>query len=140
VLEDMAEVAMIFLRSAGADGLTVADPLTEVAAGALRREPVPTFLTGWDHAIEAVGIRLRRAAMASPRPVHEVGRTSAKRVFKSLPIHTNLTAQDREVVTNNIRFWLCRVYADMEEAFHGPALVKLLSAPAAAPGSPPGPR
>ncbi len=140
VLEDVAEVAMVFLRSAGADGLAVADPLTAVATSALRREPVPAHLTGWDATVQAVGDRLHRVTMAGPRPVHEVGRTSAKRVFNALPIHTNLTAQDREVVTNNIRFWLCRVYADMEAGFDGPALVTLLSAAADAPGSPPVPR
>lgn len=140
VLEDVAEVAMIFLRSGGADGLEIADGLAEVAAGVLLREPVPTHLAGWEDAVQALGTRLHRVAMAGPRPVHEVGRTSAKRVFKALPIHTNLTTQDREVVTNNIRFWLCRVYADMEEGFDGPALVRLLSEPAAGPGSPPGPR
>jgi hypothetical protein len=35
-------------------------------------------------------------------------------VFEVLPIHTNLKAHDREMVVNNIRFLLCRVYADME--------------------------
>ena len=59
-----------------------------------------------------------------------------------LPIHTNLKAHDREMVVNNVRFLLCRVYADMEAQLDGPALVRVLTA-AGAPdhgGSPPAPR
>lgn len=131
VLEDLAEVTMIYLRSVGGDAMRLADPLAAVATAPLSREPVPAHRTSWDDVAAAVGTRLHRAAMAGPRPVHEVGRTSGKRVFKVLPIHTDLTALDREVVTNNIRFLLCRVYADMEQMFDGPALVRLMSGPVA---------
>jgi hypothetical protein len=89
---------------------------------------VPPHRASWDDALEEIDARLHRAAMAAPRPVHEVGRTSAKRVFNALPIHTNLTRQDREVVTNNIRFLLCRVYADMEAELDGAAIGRALTA------------
>jgi hypothetical protein len=140
VLEDLAEVALIYLRRCGAEGLPAADAVRGSAWSALIRHPVPPHRASWDDALEEIGARLRRAAMAAPRPVHEVGRPSAKRVFKVLPIHTNLTRQDREVVTNNIRFLLCRVYADMEAELDGAAIGRALTAPpddapaAAAPG------
>ena len=38
-------------------------------------------------------------------------------------------AYDREKVVNNIRFLLCRVYADMEPELDGPAPIRLLNAP-----------
>jgi hypothetical protein len=60
--------------------------------------------------------------------VHRVGRSSAGKVFDVLPIHTNLKAHDREMVVNNVRFLLCRVYADMESQLDGPALVRELMA------------
>ncbi len=60
-------------------------------------------------------------------------------VFEVLPIHTNLKAHDRVMVVNNVRFLLCRVYADMERELDGPALVRLLSADFA-PELPPAPR
>ncbi len=61
-------------------------------------------------------------------------------MFEVLPIHTNLKAHDREMVVNNVRFLLCRVYADMERELDGPALVRLLSVAGRASGSPPAPR
>ena len=61
-------------------------------------------------------------------------------MFDVLPIHTNLKAHDREMVVNNVRFLLCRVYADMERELDGPALVRLLSVGRSRRESPPAPR
>ena len=59
-----------------------------------------------------------------------------------LPIHTNLKAHDREMVVNNVRFLLCRVYGDMEAKLDGPCLVRALTAVNASErdGSPRAPR
>ena len=101
--------------------------------------PVPAHRASWDDAVEAAEAKLHRALMAAPRAVHRIGRKSGGVVFEVLPIHTNLKAHDREMVVNNVRFLLCRVYADMERELDGPALVRLLSV-AGASGSPPAPR
>ena len=149
VLADVGEVALIYLRHrGGCEGPRLASALGEVVRAALVRHPVPSHRTGWDDTVEAARVRLHRSLLAPPRPVHRLGRTSGRRVFEVLPIHTNLKAHDREMVVNNIRFLLCRVYADMEALLDGPALGRALltassdDAPAAAPdraGAPPAP-
>lgn len=129
VLEDLAEVALTWLRHGGAQGPEIVDGLAAATRAALLRHPAPAHRAGWDETLAAVEARLHRALLAAPRPVHEVGRGSGRRVFKVLPIHTNLTAQDREVVVNNVRFLLCRAYADMEAELDRSALLALLSGP-----------
>jgi hypothetical protein len=139
VLADIGEVALVYLRHQGGDA-AVAAGLGQALRAALERHPVPAHRTGWEDALETMEARLHRALMAAQRAVHRIGRKSGGVLFEVLPIHTNLKAHDREMVVNNVRFLLCRVYADMERELDGPALVRLLSEPAAAPGSPPGPR
>ena len=147
VLSDVGEVALVFLRHHGGDAGVVAGLAASLDA-ALLRHPVPDHRDSWDDVAAGVRARLHRAMLAAPRPVHRVGRASGGRVFEVLPIHTNLKAHDREMVVNNIRFLLCRVYAEMEAQLDGPALVRALSAMAADDppeahgpiGSPPAPR
>jgi hypothetical protein len=139
VLADVGEVALIYLRHRGFDGPQLAAALGEVLRAALVRHPIPAHRASWEDAVELARARLHRALLAPPRPVHRVGRMSGRRVFEVLPIHTNLKAHDREMVVNNIRFLLCRVYADMEAALDGAALGRALTvapgdAPAAVPG------
>ena len=123
-----------YCRARAGIGWVVAD--ASVAAGlgaalraALLRHPVPAHHTSWDDEVEAAQARLHRALLAAPREVHRIGSKSGGRVFEVLPIHTNLKAHDREMVVNNIRFLLCRVYANMERELDGPALIHLLNAP-----------
>lgn len=128
VLEDLLEAALVYLRQVGFEGTAQVPALGAVGSAALRRHPPPGHLGSWVEAEAALAARLRRALLAAPRPVHELGRSSAKRVFAALPIHTNLRGHDREVVTNNIRFLLCRAYADLEAQADGQALGRALTA------------
>jgi hypothetical protein len=128
VLADVGEVALTYLRHCGGEGPDLATELGNAVCAALVRHPVPAHRPDWDEACEAAQARLYRALLAPPRPVHRVGRSSAGKVFDVLPIHTNLKAHDREMVVNNVRFLLCRVYADMESRLDGPALVRVLTA------------
>jgi hypothetical protein len=136
VLGDVGEVALIYLRHAGFDGPPLAAGLAGVLGDALLRHPVPSHRRGWDDALAAQAAQLHRALMAPPRPVREVGHGSARRVFEVLPIHTNLKAHDREMVTNNIRFLLCSAYAAMEARLDGRALGVALTAAGDAPAAP----
>ena len=138
VLADVGEVALVYLRHQGGEA-AVAGGLAVALRSALQRHPVPSHRTSWDDAVAAAEAKLHRALMAAPRAVHRIGRKSGDVVFEVLPIHTNLKAHDRVMVVNNVRFLLCRVYADMERELDGPALVRLLSADGAR-ESPPAPR
>jgi hypothetical protein len=136
VLGDVGEVALIYLRHAGFDGPPLAAGLAGVLGDALLRHPVPSHRRGWYDALAAQAAQLHRALLAPPRPVREVGHGSARRVFEVLPIHTNLKARDREMVTNNIRFLLCSAYAAMEARLDGRALGVALTAAGDAPAAP----
>lgn len=122
ILGDVGEVALIYLRQCGCEGEPVAAGVAKGLRSALERYPVPTYRAGWQDALDAHAARLHRALLAPPRPVREVGRSSARRVFEVLPVHTDLKMHDREMVTNNLRFLLCGVYADMERRLDGPVL------------------
>jgi len=138
VLADVGEVALIYLRHCGGEGPDIATGLGRAVRAALVRHPVPGHRADWSEACDTAQARLHRALLAPPRPVHRVGSSSARKVFDVLPIHTNLKAHDREMVVNNVRFLLCRVYADMERELDGPALIRSLSA-FESPGSPSAP-
>lgn len=127
VLGDVGEVALIFLRSCGAEDARLAQAVADCLGLALRRQAAPPPRASWEEVLAGHAARLHRAMLAPPRPVREVGRTSAKRVFEVLPIHTDLKAHDREMVTNNIRFLLCGVYAEMERRLDGAALAQALT-------------
>lgn len=133
VLADLAEVAQIHLRQQGVDASCVTPGLIDVAGRALLRHPVPAHRADWDETLAALASRLHEAAKQPPRPVHEVGLVSARRVFEVLPLHTNLAGHDREMVTNSVRFLLCRVHADLEAAADGVTLGRRLAAIGAAP-------
>lgn len=143
VLEDLAEVALIWTRHGGAAGPEVLEGLQAAARSALVRHAAPAHRGSWEEALAKIEARLRRALLAAPRPVHEVGHQSGGRVFAVLPIHTNLSRLDREVVVNNVRFLLCRAYADMEAELDRGALLAALKRPeswadaGAGPGVPP---
>ena len=139
VLADIGEVALVYLRHQGAEA-DVAPGLAQVLRSALERHPVPAHRTDWSDAFAVMEARVHRALLAAPREVHRIGRKSGGALFEVLPIHTNLKANDREMVVNNVRFLLCRVYADMERELDGPALVRALRAAAGSPGPPPAPR
>ena len=139
VLADVGEVALVYLRHQGGDAAVVGR-----ACRCLGRGPAPP--PGPRPSRQLGRCRGGCGGEAAPRPagraaraVHRIGRKSGGVVFEVLPIHTNLKAHDREMVVNNVRFLLCRVYADMERELDGPALVRLLSV-AGASGSPPAPR
>ena len=124
VLADVGEVALIYLRHCGGDGPQSRPGWPRPCARPWTATRSPGIGPDWDDAVEAAQARLHRALLAPPRPVHRIGRRSGGKVFEVLPIHTNLKAHDREMVVNNVRFLLCRVYADMERELDGPALVR----------------
>ena len=65
-------------------------------------------------AIQRAGAPASRAARTAAAGAPGREQFCERKVFDVLPIHTNLKAHDREMVVNNVRFLLCRVYADME--------------------------
>jgi hypothetical protein len=124
VLADVAESALVLFRHAGVAAESARDIVASAASGALDRygKEVPG---GWAASdAPEIDARLSRALLAAPRPVHEIGHASADALFHLLPIHTNLSRHDRDLIANNVRFALCGAYARMEEQIDVAAVVE----------------
>lgn len=128
VLIDLAELVQILLRRRDREGAAVAERLLPVARAALLRHAPPAHRDSWADVLAGIEVRLARALAEPPRPVHVVGIASAARIVEVLPVRTDLAAQDREVVTDNVGFLLCRAYEDMERELDVNALADALAA------------
>jgi len=69
---------------------------------------------GWHDAIESFIPRLASAAAASPRQALDVADHSARRMFDTLPIHSNMRELDEEVVFGAVRFRMIAVSQEMQ--------------------------
>lgn len=126
VLQDVAELAAILLRRGGAPHGPLPRFLADVVEAALALYPVPAHREDWSDVVSGTEELVRRSLLGPPRPVGEVGRRSAGRIFPVMPIWTNLADADRDFVENNIRFLLVGVYVEMERRTDVPALVRRL--------------
>lgn len=126
LLGDLAEMAQILLRRAGAEPLAGPDRLAGVVRTAVRHHGSPPALGDPDQLAQEIEARLARQLLAAPRPVHMLGHRSGKLVFEALPITGGLGPLDLQHVTNAIRFGLCGAYARLEERVDVPALVRAL--------------
>lgn len=132
VMSDLVLVAEGRLRPmAGDRGAVLAQALAGVAADALAFFEEARARTDMDWTAEAADIaeRLGRAQLAPPKHAHEIGLRSGAIVYEALPVHPDIRAYDRELVTNNIRFNLARSAMTMEERFR-PDLARDLLGPA----------
>ncbi len=125
VMSDVALVADGRIRALSADTSGAHVPaLSRAVAEALDHFDEARTRTDVDWTAEAAAMaeRLAQAQLAPPKRAHEIGLRSGAIVFDSLPVHPDIRAYDRELVTNNIRFNLARAAITMEERF-APALV-----------------
>jgi hypothetical protein len=113
VLEDVAEVADIYLRHATGLGPELPPVLAGLARDALLAQtgparPDPEVLR------EAIETRLARALIARPTEVRLLGEPTMRRMVAALPGGTSATRDQRAIMLNSIRFLLVRAYADLE--------------------------
>lgn len=96
------------------------------------RYPVPPGFEPefWSDARTAITLRIDQAGLAAPRAVKDIPREIAGRVFATLPIHADLRPEDRELITNNLRGNLCRIYEQFVAAADLPRLAAALAADA----------
>lgn len=77
----------------------------------------------WAEDIAQFRRRLAQVQLAGPRPVHEVGGESGGALHRLMPIHPTLTKLDAQMIGNNVKMRLCRVYEDMERQMDIAAIV-----------------
>lgn len=138
VLADQVVVTEGFLRphAAGRDA-DLAAALTGIFEDILRgyAEVPPEQRVGWDDLIAEMPARMARVQLGQPHGPAEVAKTAGDRVFELLPIHKTLRGNDREMITNAIRFGMVGFYNKLEESVRDPAtLVRNLANPPTAAG------
>ena len=72
---------------------------------------------GWPDAIAEFAARLESAGAAPPPKALDVADHSARRLFDTLPIHSNMRELDEEPVFGAVRFRMIAVSAQMERRF-----------------------
>jgi hypothetical protein len=111
--------------------------LIAVVGAVCRKYPTPAGVEKdfWTDSGKQIAQRIRQAGLAAPRPVKDIPHDTAEAFFAGLPIHSDLTSFDFELITNNIRVNLCRAYEDFIAAANQQALIAALVAePAHEPG------
>ncbi len=133
VLSDVGIMIEGMLRPALRNGrvLPLADWLLRAYADCLNRYGPPRHRSPaatWDEDIDRFRRRLGQAQMAAPRPVHEIGGESGAALHRLMPIHPSLTRQDANMIRNNVRLRLGRVYEDLERDLDRGAIAAALFA------------
>jgi len=105
------------------------DALAALHAAVLGALPPPGHRTqGWAGDSEAFALRLRSASLAAPRATPQVAEYSARRLFDTLPIHSNMRELDEEVVFGAVRFRMISVRQEMERRLRAAELAGALLA------------
>jgi hypothetical protein len=66
----------------------------------------------WSDAVARLEHRLALAQLHAPRPVRDIPKTEIEAILESLPIHPSLRREDFELLQNNLRINLVRIYED----------------------------
>ena len=100
----------------------------EVYAQILGGMPLPAYRTqGWDDDVAAFAARLRATAAGPPRQALDVADHSARRMFDTLPIHSNMRELDEEVVFGAVRFRMIAVSQELRRRIAAAEVAKELS-------------
>ena len=91
----------------------------------------------WSDAVARLERRLALAQLHAPRPVRDIPKTEIEAILASVPIHPSLRGEDFELLQNNLRINLVRIYEDFVARADRETLGAELSRDlAAAPGVP----
>lgn len=66
----------------------------------------------WSDAVARLERRLALAQLHAPRPVRDIPKTEIEAILVSLPIHPSLRGEDYELLQNNLRINLVRIYEE----------------------------
>lgn len=135
-LGDVIVLVEGFLRPAtsahgGADAARrVADALADLYPEILASYPVPIHRTakGWSDAEAAFTLRFAATLAHPPRRAVDVADHSARRLFETLPIHTNMRQFDEEIVFGAVRFRLAAVHQELTRRAQPAELIAALAA------------
>ncbi len=112
LVTEMVEAAL--RPAAGIDRPRVAAAIEQIARAAYMAYPAPAGFTDaqWVERFELVSGRLAEVAGQPARPVRNMPKGMAERVFEALPIHPSIVRNDADYIHNNIRMNLLRAHED----------------------------
>jgi hypothetical protein len=92
--------------------------------------PMPAHRStqGWSDVEAAFAIRFAAALAATPRQPADIANHSARRLFETLPIHTNMRELDEEIVHGAVRFRLVATHQELLRRAKFPELIAALAA------------
>lgn len=130
ILADLVVIAEGRLRvAAGAGAAVLPARLAELYGAVLASRPCPVHRAGgWHDEVAALRGRLAEAQESPPRPVAEVSRVSARKVFRSLPIHERLRRPDAPAVEAGVRFLFVGLAREFDRDLDHAALADALLA------------
>lgn len=121
--------AMLRAQVAADQRPRVCDALVSLHAAVLGALPAPAHRSaGWTDDTAAFAPRLEAASLAAPRPTVEIADYSARRLFDTLPIHSNMRELDEEVVFGAVRFRMVALSQEMQRRLNAAELVDRLLA------------
>ena len=104
------------------------DSLAALYRESVESLPLPVHRPhGWRDQIEAFIPRLAMAGAAPPRQALDVADHSARRMFDTLPIHSNMRELDEEVVFGAVRFRMIAVSQEMQRRIAPAELARSLA-------------
>lgn len=107
----------------------VVDALARLYPEILASYPLPAHRAdkGWSDAEAAFALRFAAAAAAPPRAPADIAEHSARRLFETLPIHTNMREFDQEIVHGAVRFRMVAVHQELHRRARPAELVAALA-------------
>jgi len=126
----VAEMVEGALRAhAGVRRLELPDALLGVATGTFAKYPVPEGEpeTFWSDAAALVAEVLEKAKGEAARPVRNIPKPLARKIFDALPLHKDIVTNDYDYIFNNLRMNLLRSHEELvASAAPEPLLADLL--------------
>ena len=127
VLADLLIVADGMLR-AHADHGRLAAALRKLYGEILAAQPTPEHRSGgWADAESLFAERLEASRLAEPEDAAVISRSSAKRLYDVLPLHTNYRQIDEEVITASVTFQMVALRDKLQRALDAPSLARALA-------------
>ena len=122
-------VEHVLRDDAGVRAPAMREGLKAAAAAVTHRYPVPeNFDAGfWREAAGRVADRIDAAGAASVQPIKDIPLAGAGEFIANLPIHPDIRTEDSELLTNNLRFNLCRAHDEFVAALDRDSLIEALA-------------
>lgn len=123
-LADLVVVAEGRLRGEAASPAALVEPLVRLFAGVLSSHRAPSRRPGQlEEDVAALRARLCEAQQAPPRPIADISKTGAERLYAHLPIHERLREPDKPAIVASVQFQMVGLAHEFDRAIDARSVV-----------------